>query len=104
MSQPARGAGGGQPQAAGPPAPTGRATDGPHRPHTLGSLPFGSPPTASRFSSLAVMHTVHGTNQCSGSTDTNPYPPDPHVFGPAGSGSFYHQAKIVRITLIPTVL
>ncbi len=47
-------------------------------------------------------------NQCSGSTD-------PHVFGPpgsgsisqrygSGSGSFYHQAKIVRKTLIPTFL
>jgi hypothetical protein len=22
--------------------------------------------------------------------------PDPHVVGPPGSGSFYHQAKIVR--------
>ncbi len=42
-------------------------------------------------------------------------PPDPHVFGPPGSGSglinqrygsgsFYHQAKIVRKPLIPTVL
>ncbi len=43
--------------------------------------------------------------------------PDPHVFGPPGSGSasqrygsrsgsgfFYHQAKIVRITLTPIVL
>ncbi len=39
--------------------------------------------------------------------------PDPHVFGPPGSGStsqrygsgsFYHQAKIVRKTLIPIVL
>jgi hypothetical protein len=49
--------------------------------------------------------------------DPNPDPPDPHVFGPPGStgqrygsgsgsrsGSFYHQAKIVRKTLIPTVL
>jgi hypothetical protein len=46
-----------------------------------------------------------------------PDPPDTHVFGPpgsesgftsqrygSGSGSFYHQAKIVRKTLIPTVL
>jgi hypothetical protein len=50
-----------------------------------------------------------------------PDPPDPHVFGPPGSGSssygsgtasgsgsesgsFYHQAKIVRKTLIPIVL
>ncbi len=39
--------------------------------------------------------------------------PDPYVFGPPGSGSisqisvsgsFHHQAKIVRKTLIPTVL
>jgi hypothetical protein len=40
---------------------------------------------------------------------------DPHVFGPpgsgstsqryrSGSGSFYHHAKIVRKTLIPTIL
>ncbi len=44
----------------------------------------------------------------------DPYP-DAHVFGPPGSGSrsisqrygsdsFYHQEKIVRKTLIPTVL
>ncbi len=44
--------------------------------------------------------------------DPNPDPPDPHVFGPPGSGSisqrygsgsFYHHAKIVRQTLIPTI-
>jgi len=34
----------------------------------------------------------------------DPDPTDPRVFGPPGSGSFYHQAKIVRKTLIPTVL
>jgi hypothetical protein len=47
----------------------------------------------------------------------DPDPPDPHVFGPpgsrsgstsqrygSGSGSFYHRAKIVRKTLIPTIL
>ncbi len=45
----------------------------------------------------------------------NVTPSDPYVFGPPGSGSesvsqrygsgsFYHQAKIVRKTLIPTVL
>jgi hypothetical protein len=47
-----------------------------------------------------------------GVPDPNPEP-DPHVFGPPGSGStsqrygsgsFYHQAKIVRKTLIPNVL
>jgi hypothetical protein len=30
--------------------------------------------------------------------DLNP-DPDPHVFGPPGSGSFYHQAKKVRKNL-----
>jgi hypothetical protein len=45
----------------------------------------------------------------------DPDPPDPHVFGPpgsgstsqmygSGSGSFYHHAKKVRKTLIPTFL
>ncbi len=49
--------------------------------------------------------------------DPDADPPDPHVFGPPGSGSngqrygsgsgpgsFYHHAKIVRKTLIPTIL
>ncbi len=47
--------------------------------------------------------------------DPNPDPPDPHVFGPlgsgstsqryeSGSGSFYHKAKILRKTVISTVL
>jgi hypothetical protein len=40
-----------------------------------------------------------------GVADPNPDPPDPHVFGPpgSGSGSFYHYANIVRKTLISTV-
>ncbi len=29
---------------------------------------------------------------------------DPHIFGPPGSGSFYHQAKTVRKNFIPTAL
>ncbi len=49
--------------------------------------------------------------------DLNPDSSDPYIFGPpgsgsgpinqrygSGSGSFYHQAKIVRKILIPTVL
>jgi hypothetical protein len=53
---------------------------------------------------------------CFSVADPDPNP-DPHVFGPPGSGSgstsqrygsgsgpFYHQAKIVRKTLIPTAL
>ncbi len=45
--------------------------------------------------------------------NTDPDLPDPHVFGPPGSGStsqrygsgsFYHHVKIVRKTLIPTIL
>jgi hypothetical protein len=34
----------------------------------------------------------------------DPYPPDPYVFGPPGSGSFYNHAKIVRKALILTIL
>jgi hypothetical protein len=45
--------------------------------------------------------------------DPNPDPPEPRVYWPPGSGfisqrygsgSFYHHAKIVRKTLIPTIL
>jgi hypothetical protein len=36
--------------------------------------------------------------------DPNPDPSDPYVFAPPGSGSFCHQAKILRKALIPTVL
>jgi hypothetical protein len=47
--------------------------------------------------------------------DPNSDPPDPHDFGPpgsgsisqrygSGSGSFYHHAKVVRKTMIPTIL
>ncbi len=64
------------------------------------------------------------TESCNGpysvaDPNTDPDPPDPHAFGPPGSGSgsisqrygcgsesgsFYHQAKKVRKTLIPTAL
>jgi hypothetical protein len=36
--------------------------------------------------------------------DPNPDPPNPHIFEPPGSGSFYQQAEMVIKTLIPTVL
>jgi hypothetical protein len=36
--------------------------------------------------------------------DPDPDLPDPHVFEPSGSGSFYRHAKIVRKTLVPTIL
>jgi hypothetical protein len=54
---------------------------------------------------------------CSPTIVPDPDPPDAHVFGPPGSGSgpisqrygsgsvsFCHHAKIVRKTLIPTIL
>ncbi len=50
---------------------------------------------------------------CKNSSVADPDPPDPHVFGPSGStsqrygsgsGSFYHDAQIVRKTLSPTIL
>ncbi len=37
-------------------------------------------------------------------TGTTVEDPDPYVFGLPKSGSFFHQAKIERKTLIPTVL
>jgi hypothetical protein len=54
-------------------------------------------------------------SRCIGNVQSSVRDPDPHVFGPPGSGStsqrygsgsrsFCHQAKIVRKTLIPTVL
>jgi hypothetical protein len=51
----------------------------------------------------------HGIKTADGSVadpdpNPDPDPPDPHVFGPPVSGSFYHIAKLVRKTLIPTVL
>ncbi len=36
--------------------------------------------------------------------DLNPDPSDPYVIRPPGSRFFYYKAKIVRKTLIPTVL
>jgi hypothetical protein len=44
--------------------------------------------------------------EASSVADPDPNPSDPYVFGPPGSvsGSFYHQAKIVKKALIPTVL
>jgi hypothetical protein len=34
----------------------------------------------------------------------DPDPPDPRVFLPPGSGSFYHHAKLIRKILNPTIL
>jgi hypothetical protein len=62
------------------------------------------------------MSSLYQRQQKSSVADPNP---DPHVFGPpgsgstsqrygsgssSGSGSFYYHAKIVRKTLIPTIL
>jgi hypothetical protein len=69
-----------------------------------GSLSTGSGEALSRIFSNILMLFV---------SVPDPDPPDPHVFGPSGftsqrsgsgSGSFCHQAKIVRKTLIHTVL
>ncbi len=63
-----------------------------------------------KFPSLIWIFTVSNSV-------ADPDPPDPHVFGPpgsgstsqrygsgSGSGSFYQHAKIVRTALIPTIL
>jgi hypothetical protein len=49
-------------------------------------------------------HQPDGKTPTGSVADPDPDPPDPHFFGPPGSGSFYHRAKIVRKTLIPTIL
>ena len=55
-----------------------------------------------RNSDCLLLFLFHGGSVAD--LDTTPDTPDPHVFGPPGSGSFYHQAKIARKTLIPIVL
>jgi len=42
------------------------------------------------FSKNGVKVEIFSKN---GAKVTDPEPPDPHVFGPPGSGSFYNQAK-----------
>jgi hypothetical protein len=72
--------------------------------HTLTAIPVSSPPfiLQNKNSSYATLFVSVAD-------------PDPYVFEPpgsinkrygsrSGSGSFYHQAKIVRKTLIPSVL
>ncbi len=49
-------------------------------------------------------YTYYCTYSLTSVADSDPDPSDPYVFRPPGSGSFYHKAKIVRTTLIPTVL
>ncbi len=70
-----------------------------------------------------VLKTAGNWDSCWGVLDyiivicsvADPDPPDPHVFGPPGSGSgstsqrygsgsIYQHAKIVRKTLIPSIL
>ncbi len=58
--------------------------------------PTPTPPSSSRFNFQFM--------GCGSIPDPDPFPSDPHVFGPPRSGSFYHQAIIVRKTLIPSVL
>jgi hypothetical protein len=71
------------------------------------------------FSTIAH-HYYELTSVADPDPNPDPDPPDPHVFGTpgsgcssqsygsgsccgSGSGSFYHHAKIVRKTLIPTI-
>ncbi len=84
----------------------------------LGSVPSLYSPLR-RMECLSLLKAT-GT-VCMGGTSVADTDPDPHVFGPpgsgsgstsqrygsgscSGSGSFYHHAKIVRKTLIPTSL
>jgi hypothetical protein len=65
------------------------------------------------FSLMAFMLSSLFSTLFGSVADPDPDPPDPHVLGPPGSGStsqryrsgsFYHHAKIVRKTLIPTIM
>ncbi len=54
---------------------------------------------------VSIVHALYssGAQRNAWSSVADPDPSDPYVFGPPGSRS-YHQAKIVRKTLIPTAL
>ncbi len=78
--------------------------------------PGGLVPRQRRFQGARLMQQLPGLPgqvPCRFLSDADPDPSDRYVLGPLGSGSvsyryesgpFYHQAKIVRKTLIPTVL
>ncbi len=66
-----------------------------------------------RDESLPARRRAKGSTVPGSVAVPDPDPPDPHVFEHLGSGStsqrygygsFYHHAKIVRKTLIPTIL
>ncbi len=72
-------------------------------PVRLGVQPSGDPGRRRNFLPLAgetteFMYTINRDEI------SVPDPPDPRVFGPPGSGSFYLKANIERKTLISTVL
>jgi hypothetical protein len=70
-------------------------TDGAEHPsllHPAGVLPVGQLQAPDNMRHIVIISVP------------DPDPPDPHGFGPPESGPFYHQAKIVIKTLIPTVL
>jgi hypothetical protein len=53
-----------------------------------------------RNKQIRMLIKIHNTSVA----DPDPDSPDTRVFGPPGSGSFYHHAKLVRKNLIPTIL
>jgi hypothetical protein len=59
---------------------------------SVGSICFGPPGSGTVSGSVPLL------------MDPDPDPGGPKTYGSNGSGSFYHQAKIVRKTLTPTVL
>ncbi len=73
---------------------------------------LSSPVVVITFEKLKVSSPLR-RNEIADTSAVDPDPPDSHVFWPPGSGSisqrygsgsFYHHAKIVRKTLIPTIL
>jgi hypothetical protein len=90
--------------------------------YTIFPLPSFPPPPPTFFGLFSEIFThmqfmVMRYSSCISFSVADPDPSDPYVFGPpesgsgsinqrygSGSGSFYHQSKIVIITLIPTAL
>jgi hypothetical protein len=95
---------------------------GPHLPFPEGPQVRFLTNTGRRINSIDTMEKCFVAEPAPGSdiflifcsvADPDPDPPDPRVFGPPGFGSgstsqrygsVYHHAKIVRKTLIPTIL
>jgi hypothetical protein len=84
----------------------GGYVDGTYRPASISNTNLGE--TVRYYAGTLSLVRVLGNSVADPDPNPDPDPPNPRVFGPPGSGSgsasFYHHAKIVRKTLIPTIM